>query len=137
MIKLPLKRAILLFVDGKTYLCRVIHAGPDVVTCVDCYERVITPEGVVFYVEEGLHGKVRYDRSKISGYKLIEDSELDNIYQEDREENEKLVREYMKKIAEDKRRNLKIIRNPTFEDELRKSSGKVIQLKFFKSGGSS
>ena len=125
MIKLPLKRVILLFVDGKTYLCRVIHAGKDVVTCVDCYERVVTVDGV-FYVEEGLSGKVRFDRSKISGYKLIEDSELENIYEEDREENEKLLSEYIKQIAKDKRRDFKIIRNPSFEDELKKADGKII-----------
>lgn len=127
MIRLPLKRVILLFVDGKIYLCRVIHAGQDVVTCVDCYERIVTIDGV-FYVEDGLGGKVRFDRSKISGYKLVEDSELEKIYEDESEENEKLLKEYIDDLAKRKRESFRVIKNPSFDDELVKKSGEIINL---------
>ena len=109
MIKLPLRKVIILFVDGQKYLCRVIHAGKDIVTVVDCYEIIITPDGMG-YIDDGLKGKIRFERSKISGYKLVEDSELDKIYDEDKEENEELLKQYIDNIAKIRRKNFKLFK---------------------------
>jgi len=74
MIKLPLRRPIILFTKHFVFLCKVIHAGKDLVTCVDCYERVVSESGV-FYFYLG-DSKLYIDRKNIIGYKRVDVEDL-------------------------------------------------------------
>jgi len=83
VIKLPLRKPILLLTPNRIFECRVVHAGDDIVTCVDV--SVIsdkTADGYTVGIQ--FPGKVYLERRLIEGYAEIPESEMvPNITKED------------------------------------------------------
>lgn len=107
MIKLPLKKSILLLTTCGKYICRVIYANDEVITCVDVHERILTPIGEIIYSDYELGGKIIFDRRTVTGYKPLDEV---NELLEENEYQEKLNKTYEDAVAESRRKQWKVIR---------------------------
>ena len=104
---MPLKKTILLITSGDKYLCRVIHAGKEILTIVDVHERLLTPDGDFIYTDLDLSGKLFLDRKSVIGYQNLEEEKL---LKTENEYNKKILKEYSNSRAEYKRKKfLRII----------------------------
>jgi len=71
----PLNCLVMLNINGENYICKIKHAGENLLHVKDVYKRFIKKD---FYEDVFIYSDFYFDRSKILGHTKLEDRSVDS-----------------------------------------------------------